>query len=317
MDIGKERVGNRKMIDAFDNKIAYLAREDSRIIVVGADDGRYESRMTGQLENQYLNVGISECNAIGMAAGLSCCGKVPFVTAGGTFLVHRANEFIRNDICMQNRNVKIVALGAGVALNALGNTQHLTEDIASLRVFPNLKVLCAASPKEAEYIAEIAVKEVGPMYIRLGRCEGQDIYLNYDLHFELGRMQHLVSGKDMTIFSTGTIIAEVMEALPVLKDMGIQAEVINVHTLKPIDKECVLHEASRTGKFITVEEHSSFGGLYGIISEIVTQNGLAVKMKGIGLNDCFAKGYGSYKDIKQRNGLSAKQIIEYANELMK
>lgn len=303
------------MIAAFDNELIRLAKQDERVVIIGADDGRFRSLVTEEIKARYLNVGIAECNAIGVAAGLSCCNKIPFVTAGGTFLVHRANEFIRDDVCMQNRNVKIAAIGAGLAMNALGNTQHMTEDIATLRAIPNLTIMTAATPTEAVLMAKAVYEYDGPVYIRLGRHEGRDIYQEKKLDFQIGKGQLICEGKDISIISTGTILSDILDVLPELDKEGIQAEVINMHTVKPIDKDIILRTAEHTGKILVIEEHSVTGGLRGAIAEVLTEERKMPILRYMGLRDCFAKGYGSYKDIKKNNGLSAEDIKAQALEL--
>ncbi len=303
------------MIDAFDNELVEIAKENSEVVIVGADDGRFRQRIPKEIKKQYVNVGISECNAIGMAAGLASCGKIPFVTAGGTFLIHRANEFIRDDVCMQSRNVKIAAIGAGMAMNALGNTQHMTEDIATLRAFPNLTIVSAATPTEARFIAREAVKYNGAMLIRLGRHEGKDIYCEKELNFQIGKGQIVQEGSDISIVSTGTILSDVIAAAQILEHMGIQAQIVNMHTVKPLDIQILKYIEKTTGKILAVEEHSMIGGLKGAIAEAVMDNDLQIKMRGMGLKDCFAFGYGSYKDIKTLNGLSVEEIVSKARQL--
>ncbi len=303
------------MIDAFDNELIKLAMQDDRIVIIGADDGRFCSLVPEKMKERYLNVGIAECNAIGIAAGLSCCGKIPFVTAGGTFLVHRANEFIRDDVCMQNRNVKIIAIGAGLAMNALGNTQHMTEDVATLRSIPNLTIMTAATPKEAILMADMAYKMDGPVYIRLGRHEGKDVYQEQKMEFRVGKGQVICKGNDISIITTGTILSDILEVLPELNKNGVFAEVINMHTIKPIDKEIITQAADHTGKILIVEEHSVTGGLRGAVAEVLTEAGKVPIMQYMGLKDCFAQGYGSYRDIKRKNGLSLENIKMQALKL--
>lgn len=304
------------MINAFDNELIKIAHENPNVVIIGADDGRFKERITEKIGMQYVNVGISECNAVGMAAGLASCGKIPFVTAGGTFLVHRANEFIRDDVCLQGRNVKIVAIGAGLAMNALGNTQHMTEDIATLRAYPNLTIVSASSPTEAKRIAREAEKFNGPMLIRLGRHEGNDVYNDKELEFKIGKAQIVEEGKDLSIISTGTILSDVLMAHQELKKHNIQVQVVNMHTVKPLDVDILRYIEQTTGKILIVEEHSTIGGLKGAVAEAITDNDLHIKMRGIGLKDCFATGYGSYKEIKASNGLSVDEIISMAKQIV-
>lgn len=303
------------MIHAFDSELVKLARLDEQVVIIGADDGRFRPMVPEGMKDRYLNVGIAECNAIGVAAGLSCCNKIPFVTAGGTFLVHRANEFIRDDVCMQNRNVKMIAVGAGLAMNALGNTQHMTEDVATLRAMPNLTIMTAATPREAVLMARAAYEVEGPVYIRLGRHEGRDVYQDKELKFQIGKAQLVCEGRDISIITSGTILSDVLDILPELDRKGICAEVINMHTIKPIDRDMIIHAVEHTGKILVVEEHSVIGGLRGAIAEVLTEEGIMPALRYMGLNDCFARGYGSYKDIKRKNGLSLDDIIKQALRL--
>ncbi|MBR3601207.1 MAG: transketolase [Lachnospiraceae bacterium] len=299
------------MINTFEKAFSELFKDNENIVLIVPDDDKLYSS-----SRRYVNVGIAECNAIGMAAGLASCGKIPFVKGGGSFLAHRSNEFIRDDVSMQNRNVKIIATGAGIAINALGNTQHMTEDMSSLRAMPNMVIVTPATPTEVA-LAVPKIAEINkPVYMRIGRHEGIDVYDHNNLTFEIGKGQMIKEGWDVTIITTGTILSDVLQVIPRLEENNIHVEVINMHTIKPIDEDMIIQSGEKTGKILTIEEHSVIGGLKSAVAEVLADRGSAVKLYGMGLQDCFAKGYGTYKEIKETNGLGQEDIYETVKNIV-
>ncbi len=298
------------MRKAYAEAIEELTKEKQNIVTVGLDtsSGMFDKIMSGY-PKQFLEVGICESNAVGIAAGLASSGKIPFVYSMGAFLVNRAYEFIRLDACLQNQNVKLVGYASGIISSNFGPTHHATEDIAALRVLPNLVILSPASPKEVVKVVNAAANHVGPVYIRLGKSGEREIY-NSDYEFNIGKGILIQAGESVTVFSTGSIISEVLTANSVLKDRGISLNIVNLPTIKPLDEIMIVSEAQKTGKVIVVEEHNCYGGLGGAITEVLYKNHTFVKFKSIALQDIFCKGYGSYDNVKKANGISHIQIIE-------
>jgi transketolase len=244
---------------------------------------------------------------VAAAAGMASRGKIPFVYTAGAFLAYRSFEFIRDDVCIQKQNVKIAGMGSGLAWSTLGATHHTTEDISVLRVLPGLTLFSPATPMEAGNAVRAAYEIKGPVYIRLGMGGEKELYRE-PYHFIPGTAVTLKAGKDISIFTTGGIAAEVMEAAEKLAEFHIDAEVVNIHTLKPMDKNAVLRAASEKRMIFSVEEHNVLGGLGGIISEILAEAGAGVKCKRIGLSDSFASGYGTLRDLRRINGLDGGGI---------
>lgn len=303
------------MRTAYLDTLYELAQMDKRVYALISDNGAIVyDRYRRDLPDQYLNLGISEANMIGMAAGMASCGKIPFAYTIGAFLAYRAFEFIRNDVCLQNQNVKIVGTGAGEVYSALGPTHHSTEDLGGLRALPNLTVVCPASPIEVKKATKAAYEHQGPVYMRLGTNREPEIYEN-DYEFQIGKAVTLKNGKDITLIGTGSILKDILDVEEQLQNEGINARVIDMHTIKPIDEEVIIKAAEETNKIIIVEDHNIIGGLGSAVAEVIAESGIKVKFKRLGLQS-FSKGYGSYTQIKQMNGIDIKKICEVVNENM-
>ncbi len=284
-----------------------LASKDSRVYALISDNGAIVyDKYRRDLASQYLNLGISEANMLGMAAGMASCGKVPFAYTIGAFLAYRAYEFIRNDICLQKQNVKIVGTGAGEVYSALGPTHHSTEDLGGLRALPNLTVICPASPLEVKKATLAAYEHVGPVYLRLGTNKEPEVYTE-DYSFEIGKGVILREGSDVTLIGTGSIVKDILDVEGMLRDEGIRARVINVHTIKPIDRELLIRAIEETGKIVTIEDHNIIGGLGSAVAEVIAESGHGVAFKRFGLHD-FSKGYGTYAQVKAMNSISVEKI---------
>lgn len=289
-----------------------LASQDKRVYALISDNGAIVyDKYRRDLSSQYLNLGISEANMLGMAAGMASCGKIPFAYTIGAFLAYRAFEFIRNDICLQKQNVKVVGTGAGEVYSALGPTHHSTEDLGGLRILPNLTILCPASPMEVKKATVAAYEHDGPVYLRLGTNREPEIYMT-DYVFEIGRAVTLRDGSDLTLIGTGSILKDVLDVADKLAQNGIQARVINIHTIKPIDCEVIQKAVAETGKIVTIEDHNIIGGLGSAVAEVIAENGAGVRFKRFGLTG-FSKGYGTYGQVKEMNGIGIDQIIDEIN----
>lgn len=258
---------------------------------------------------RYFNMGISEQDLIGTAAGFAAAGKIPLASTFAVFATGRAFEQVRNSVCYPKLNVKICATHAGLTVGADGGSHQAIEDISLMRTLPNMTVINPADAKEAEAAVLAAIDYQGPVYIRLGRAETKDIH-DDSYHFEWGKAEVLRQGADVSIFATGIMTAKALDAAETLAKRGIQAEVINVHTIKPLDEETVIASAKKTGKVVTAEEHSIIGGLGSAVAEVLARQ-CPTKQAFVGVQDSFGES-GSPDDLLEKYGLTAEAIIKAA-----
>lgn len=258
---------------------------------------------------RYFNMGISEQDLIGTAAGFAAAGKIPLASTFAVFATGRAFEQVRNSVCYPKLNVKICATHAGLTVGADGGSHQAIEDISLMRTLPNMTVINPADAKEAEAAVLAAIDYQGPVYIRLGRAETKDIH-DDSYHFEWGKAEVLRQGSDVSIFATGIMTAKALDAAETLAKQGIQAEVINVHTIKPLDEETVIASAKKTGKVVTAEEHSIIGGLGSAVVEVLARQ-CPTKQAFVGVQDSFGES-GSPDDLLEKYGLTAEAIVKAA-----
>jgi len=304
------------MKNAYLSALHELAKSNKNILALISDNGAIVyDKFRADFPDQYTNCGISEANMVGMSAGLASCGKIPFAYTISNFLVYRAYEQIRNDVCLQNMNVKLVGIGVGFVYSGLGPTHHGTEDIALMRCLPNMTIFSPADPLEAKKVTMAAAAINGPVYIRLA-TGGTPVIYEKDYEFLVGKAVEIMPGKDAAIFSTGSSVHEVLQAVKELKKEGISARLINFHTIKPIDREVIVKAAYETGRILVVEEQNINGALGGAVAEILMEEGIsACKFKRMGLNDKFTDGYGTYDDLKDMNGLSKSHIVQAVKDM--
>lgn len=291
------------------NTLYKLAKKDSRVVSLVADNGLivYDD-FRRDFPERYFNFGIAEGNMVAAAAGMASCNMIPYCYTINAFLAYRSYEFIRDDVCLQNQNVKIVGIGTGLAYSTLGPSHHTTEDIALLRSLPNLTVFSPATRTEVKWMMKESYEINGPVYIRLGN--NMEDYYEGESNFVLGKPAVIQKGTDITIMTTGPILNEVMKVAKALMQEGIYAEVISVHTLKPFHNEAVAEMAVATGKLVVVEEHTVIGGLYAAIAEALTACNKMVPILMIGLEDQFAVGYGTLEEVRTANGLDSDSIYD-------
>ena len=258
---------------------------------------------------RYFNMGISEQDLIGTAAGFAAAGKIPLASTFAVFATGRAFEQVRNSVCYPKLNVKICATHAGLTVGADGGSHQAIEDISLMRTLPNMTVINPADAKEAEAAVLAAIDYQGPVYIRLGRAETKDIH-DDSYHFEWGKAEVLRQGSDVSIFATGIMTAKALDEAETLAKQGIQAEVINVHTIKPLDEETVIASAKKTGKVVTAEEHSIIGGLGSAVAEVLARQ-CPTKQAFVGVQDSFGES-GSPDDLLEKYGLTAEVIVKAA-----
>ena len=258
---------------------------------------------------RYFNMGISEQDLIGTAAGFAAAGKIPLASTFAVFATGRAFEQVRNSVCYPKLNVKICATHAGLTVGADGGSHQAIEDISLMRTLPNMTVINPADAKEAEAAVLAAIDYQGPVYIRLGRAETKDIH-DDSYHFEWGKAEVLHQGSDVSIFATGIMTAKALDAAETLAKQGVQAEVINVHTIKPLDEETVIASAKKTGKVVTAEEHSIIGGLGSAVAEVLARQ-CSTKQAFVGVQDSFGES-GSPNDLLEKYGLTTEAIVKAA-----
>ena len=296
--------------ESYGNALAELGAQNPNIVVLDADLAG--ATKTGIFKKafpeRHIDCGIAEGNMMGVAAGLATCGKIPFASSFAMFAAGRAFEQVRNSIGYPHLNVKIGATHAGISVGEDGATHQCNEDIAIMRTIPGRTIICPADDVEARAAVKAAAEYVGPVYMRFGRLAVPVINDEANYKFEIGKGITLKEGKDVTIIATGLEVNESLEAAKLLEADGISAEVINIHTIKPLDKELVVASAKKTGKVVTVEEHSVIGGLGGAVAEALSEEA-PTKMLRIGMMDKFGQS-GPAKALIEYYGLDGKSIYE-------
>ncbi len=303
--------------EAYGNALAEFG-ENTDIIVFDADLAKSTKTITfkKKFPDRFFDCGIAEGNMMSVAAGAATTGKIPFASSFAMFAAGRAYEQIRNSIGYPHLNVKIGATHAGVSVGEDGATHQCNEDLALMRTIPGMVILNPADAVEARAAVEAAIKHNGPVYMRFGRLAVPVINDQDTYKFEIGKGQLLKEGKDVTIIATGLMVNEANIAAEKLAEEGISAEVINIHTIKPLDAELVVRSASKTGKVITAEEHSVIGGLGSAVSEALCEAGVGAKLIRVGVQDVFGKS-GKATDLIKAFGLDADSIAAKARELVK
>ena len=303
--------------DSYGNALVELGKEHEELIVLDADLAGATKTCIFQKEfpERHWDCGIAECNMTGIAAGLSTCGKVPFISSFAMFAAGRNYEQVRNSIGYPHLNVKIGATHAGISVGEDGATHQCLEDLALMREIPGMVVINPSDDVEAKAAVKAAYEHVGPVYLRFGRLAVPVINDTPDYKFEIGKGITLKEGTDVTIFATGLEVSESLEAAKMLEADGISAEVINIHTIKPIDSDLLVEAAKETGKVVTVEEHSVIGGLGGAVCEVLSEK-YPVPVKRIGVNDVYGESGPAVKLI-EKYGLDGKGVYASVKEFVK
>ena len=304
----------RKM---FTSTLLELAKKDKDIIAVTTDARGSVTLDTfaNELPEQFVELGIAEQNAVGIGAGLTSTGKKTFVCGPACFYVARSLEQVKVDVAYSQNPVKILGVSGGVSYGDLGYSHHSLHDIAVLRTFPGMHIILPCDIYQTEKLVHELVDYPYPVFIRLGRNAVPNVYEKDRAPFKIGKANILLEGNDLTIIGTGETVHHCFAAGKKLRDEGINARIIDMHTLKPFDKEAVIKAARETGKIITVEEHSIFGGLGGIVAEIVALNS-PVPMRILGIPDETAP-HGSSKEIFNYYGLDTEGIYKAALKFVK
>ncbi|MBD5134369.1 MAG: transketolase family protein [Lachnospiraceae bacterium] len=285
-----------------------LGKKYDNLVVLDADlaEATKTNMFKKEFPDRHIDCGIAECNMMGVAAGLALTGKVPFASSFAMFAAGRAFEQVRNTVGYPHINVKIGATHAGVSVGEDGATHQCNEDIALMRTIPGMVILNPSDYVEAKAAVQAAYEYEGPVYLRFGRLALPVINDNEDYKFEIGKGVILREGKDVTIAATGLCVSESLKAAEMLAADGIDAEVINIHTIKPIDEELIVSSAKKTGKVVTVEEHSVIGGLGSAVSDVLSEK-YPVKVMKIGINDVYGES-GPAAELIHKYGLDAENI---------
>lgn len=294
-----------------------LAKENDAIMAVSADLIRTSGleRFSEEYPERCINAGIAEQNAVGFAAGLADAGKIPFVTTFSNFAVMRANEFVRHFMAYMRCNVKLVGLGSGFAMELFGTTHYGLEDIAVLRSFPNITILSPADCLELAKCIEYCMNNDGPVYLRLSGRMNHPIVNRKEYDFDVGKAIELKDGTDALIYATGSMVSTALKAARKLDDEGISVKVINIHTIKPIDADCI-RVNQKYPLILTVEEHAKIGGLGSAIAEILTEDGHHGKLIGLGTENTYKKA-GTYEYMLEQHGLTVDEIINVVKEQLR
>ncbi|MBM3309375.1 MAG: transketolase family protein [Candidatus Altiarchaeales archaeon] len=300
--------------DAFGDTIVPLGNKHKNLVVLDADLAVSTKSIcfAGRFPERFFDAGCAEQNLIGTAAGLALSGKIAVAATYAIFSC-RAWEQVRNVVAHDNLDVKIVVSHAGLTNNSDGSSHQSIEDIALMRVVPNMYVVVPADYYEAKKAVEAAVETKGPFYIRLSRSKTPVVF-DEKYEFKLGEVVKLRDGKDACIFACGTMVAEALDAAEKLSQEGVSVRVVNVHTIKPLDKRNVLKHARETKVVVTAEEHNVYCGLGSAIAEVLCESGIPLKM--IGIRDRFGQS-GSESELKKEYGLSSEKICEAVKEILK
>jgi len=298
------------------DKLIELAKVDRDILVLTSDSRGSASmaKFADEIPEQFVEVGIAEQNLVGIAAGLAAAGKKPYIASYAAFLSMRSIEQIKVDVAYSNTNVKVIGISGGLSYGPLGMSHHAVQDIAVMRAIPNIKVIMPADRYESKAMIEKLSNNNDPVYVRVGRNPVDDVY-DGDCNFELGRAVTMKEGSDITIVACGRFVRTALDSAEKLMKEGISCRVINMHTIKPLDKEVLIKAASETGHIITIEEHSVHGGLGAAVAEVLVQNN-PVPMKIMGIPDEPAIA-GKLKEVFKHYGLTTRALVEEAKKLLK
>jgi transketolase len=302
--------------DAYGDALVNLGKKRNDVVVLDADLSG--STKTGKFAKAYperfFNIGIAEQDMIGTAAGLAIAGKLPFASTFAVFATGRAWEQVRQSVCYPNLNVKIVASHAGITVGEDGGSHQSVEDIALMRVLPHMTVIVPADGPETLQAIEAVAEHKGPCYVRVGRNKVPTLF-GEDYKFEIGKAYVFSTGKDAAIIATGLMVAEALKARDILKSEGIDAGVINMSTIKPIDADAIIAAAKHCGAIVTAEEHSIIGGLGGAVAEVLSESA-PVPLVRIGVKDTFGTS-GDQEGLLKHYGMSANDISSAVKEVIR
>lgn len=296
--------------ESYGEALEKLGEENEKIVVLDADlsSATKTSIFAKKFPNRFFNIGISEQDLMGTAAGLATFGKIPYASTFAVFAAGRAYDQIRNTIAHTNANVKICATHAGITVGEDGATHQMLEDISLMRTIPNMKVISPSDDTQTKWVIREISKIEGPVYVRLCRLASPIIYSQENTKFEIGKAIQIGSGTDATIIATGITVSEAIKAQEILNEKGINIRVIDMHTIKPIDKEIIIKSAKETKRIITIEDHSIIGGLGSAVCEVLSEN-YPSKVERMGIKDTFGES-GKAEELMEHYKINAQAIIE-------
>lgn len=305
MDINNKKATRQSYGEA----LLEMGKKNENIVVFDADlsTATKTNLFAKEFPNRFFDMGIAEQNMISTAAGMATCGKIPYASTFAVFAAGRAYDQIRNSICYPNLNVKICATHAGITVGEDGATHQMLEDISLMRTIPNMTVLSTSDDTQTKWAVKEMSKIKGPVYLRLSRLATPIIY-DENQKFEIGKAIQIGDGTDGTIFATGVTVAEAIKAQENLKSKGIDVRVVDIHTIKPIDKKIIIKCAKETKRLISIEDHNIIGGLGSAISEVLTDE-YPAKLTRLGIKDTFGKS-GKAEELMKYFGITSEQIIK-------
>jgi len=297
------------MRTAFINTLMESAQKDERIFLLTGDLGfSVLEKFQEEFPDRFFDIGVAEANMVGIAAGLALSDKIVFIYSIVPFVTMRCFEQIRNDLCYQNLNVKIIGVGGGLCYGSAGMTHHSLVDIAIMRALPNMTVICPGDPMEAKMATKSAISHQGPVYIRLGKSHEPKVHF-YIPNFEIGKGITIKNGSDVTIIATGNILYNAKCVTDKLTNEGLSVRLISMHTVKPLDRSIILKAAQETKAIFTIEEHSLIGGLGSAVAEVLAEtDSKKVLFRRFALPDKYLKDIGSQEYLREKNTLSIDQI---------
>ncbi|MFA5771948.1 MAG: transketolase family protein [Thermoplasmata archaeon] len=301
--------------DAYGKTLLELGKENQNIVVLDADlsSSTKTCMFANVFPKRFFNIGIAEQNMMGIAAGLATTGKIVFVSTFAAFATCRTYDQIRQSIAATQLNVKIVATHGGITVGGDGMSHQVTEDVGIMRILPNFKVIVPADANQTEKVIRAIVNIPGPAYVRIGRGDTPAIY-SRESPYEVGKANILNDGGDVTIIAAGSMVAPSLLASDMLAKEAISAKVIDMHTIKPIDKDAIVSSAKETGAIITAEEHNIIGGLGSAVAEVVCEN-YPVPLTRVGLQDTFGES-GNPGELNEKYGLTSENIVEAARKIL-
>lgn len=314
------------MRTAFLDTLYELAKADRNLVFVTGDLGfSVVERFMAELPDQFVNAGVAEQNMTSLAAGMALMGKTVFTYSIANFPTLRCLEQVRNDVCYHEANVKVVAVGGGFTYGAMGASHHATEELGVMRMMPGMVVVAPADPIEARAATRALVAHRGPCYIRLGKAGEPNMHQG-PIDFQLGRAIRLRDGADLTLISTGGMLGTAVAVADRLAERGVQARVLSMHTLKPLDEEAVRAAARETGTIVTLEQHSVIGGLGSAVAEVLAElptrsaserkPAERVRFRRIGVPSAFSERVGSQKWLEQQHGLDEAGVLAQVEALL-
>ncbi len=305
--------------EIYGKALVELGRAHPEVVALTADLAKSTKIGDFQKEfpDRFFNVGIAEQNLFGVAAGMAKAGLVPFLSTFSQFASLRAADQLSTDLCYQNINAKVIATHSGTSFGQAGSTHHAITDLAVTRAIPNLTVICPADGVETYNAVMAAYETPGPFYIRINRGFDRVLYKDSDYGFEVGKAVTVTDGTDLTIIACGSCVFQAVQAADFLeKADGLKIRVLDMHTIKPIDKEAIVKAVMDTRRIITVEDHNTLGGLGSAVAEVVVESGKGCAFKKLGIPDQFAP-IGLHEDIMSEMGIDANGIISAVREVMK